>query len=89
METPKRTIVYDDELGALLALMPDIDPEAMTDRDLQTLLAFYQPLPGLWGSKQERLRQYFVCVDQEVFARVRGMLRERRPGATIADNHVA
>ena len=63
-----------DELGALLALMPDVD-HGQNDRDLQTLLAVCQPFPGLWGPRQQKLQRYLVDMDLAVFARVRDTLR--------------
>ena len=60
--------VYTDELGALLALMPDVDPQTISPENLQILLADYRPEPSLWTEKQEKQRRHFASMGKREFA---------------------
>ena len=60
--------VLADELGALLALMPAVNPDLFTSTHLETILTIYEPQKGLWGDERERERRKCVGMESWIFA---------------------
>ena len=54
------------ELAALFSEMPNFDPYNLGTNP-QEALAMYTPEPDVWSEEQEKIRDYFVKMDQRTF----------------------